>query len=59
MPRAVCLFALSAQIIVVHSHRAVSVDGDVRGLVNQKVVSGTLSDNSEVVYESRLKLAIL
>jgi hypothetical protein len=59
MPRAVCLFALSAQIIVVHCYRAVSVDRDVRGLVKQKVVSGALSDDSEVVYGRRIELAIL
>jgi len=58
MPAA-CLFAVGAEIIVVHGHRTVSVNCNVRGLVDQKVVSWTLPDNSEVVYERGIELAIL
>jgi hypothetical protein len=53
------LLAFDAEIIVEHSHRAVSIDSKVQGLVHQEVVLRTLADNPEVVYERFIRLAIL
>jgi hypothetical protein len=57
--RQLALLAIDAEIIVEHSHRAVSIDSKVQGLVHQKVVPRTLADNPEVVYERSIRLAIL
>jgi hypothetical protein len=53
------LLAVDAEIIVGHSHGAVSIDGYMHGLVHQVIVARTLADNSEVVYERQIRLAIL
>ena len=53
------LLAIDAEIIVEHSHRAVSIDSKVQGLVHQEIVLRTLADNPEVVYERFIRLAIL
>jgi hypothetical protein len=53
------LLAVDAEIIVGHSHGAVSIDGYMHGLVHQVIVARTLANNSEVVYEGQIRLAIL
>ena len=54
------LSTVDAEIIVSHSHSAVSIDSDVRGFMYQKVISsGALADNPEVVHERRVRLPIL
>ena len=45
------LFTVDAEIIVSHRYGAVSIDGDVRSFMHQEVISGTLANYPEVVYE--------
>jgi hypothetical protein len=40
-------------------HLTICIDGEMKVLVYQEVVSGALTDNSEVVYKRLIKLAIL
>lgn len=42
-----------------HSQRAVSIDIDVQVFVNKEIVSRTLANNPEVIYECEIRLAIL
>ncbi len=45
------LFTVDAEIIVSHRYGAISIDGDVRSFMHQEVISGTLANYPEVVYE--------
>jgi hypothetical protein len=53
------LLTIGTEIIVEYGHRAVRVDSKVQGFVHKEVVSWTLADNPEVVYERLVGLAIL
>ena len=45
------LFTVDAEIIVSHRYGAISIDGEVRSFMHQEVISGTLANYPEVVYE--------
>src|SRR5258707_732318 len=53
------LLTIGTEIIVGYGHRAVCVDSKVQGFVQKEVISWTLTDNPEVVYERLIGLAIL
>jgi len=53
------LLTIGTEIIVGYGHRAVRVDSKVQGFVHKEVISWTLADNPEVVYERLVDLAIL
>jgi len=40
-------------------HLTICIDREMKVLVYQEVVSGALTDNSEVVYKRLIKLAII
>jgi hypothetical protein len=40
-------------------HLTICIDGETKVLVYQEVVSGALTDNSEVVYKRLIKLTII
>ena len=42
-----------------YAHGSVGIDGNVRDLMHQVVVSGTLANNSEVVNERLISLSVL
>jgi hypothetical protein len=42
-----------------HCHRAIGVDGDVLAFMEEVVVSRALSDDSEIIDEGDIDLAIL
>jgi hypothetical protein len=53
------LFAVDAEIVVEHSHSAISIDGNVQIFVHQKVISWALADYPEIIYEGCIRLPIL
>ena len=48
----------SAEVVVVGRDRAIGIDRKMQGLMHEEVISWTLADNPEVVYERGFKLTI-
>jgi hypothetical protein len=53
------LFALDLEVIVGGGRLTLCVDGEMKVLVYQEVVSGALPDNSEIIHKRLIKLAII
>jgi hypothetical protein len=47
-----------AEVVVENSHRSIRVNGKVLGLMYEEIVPGALTNNSEIVDESVVSLAI-
>ena len=52
------LFAHGAEVIVAGGHFTICVDGEMKVLVHQKIISTALTDNSEVIDKSAVELAV-
>jgi len=50
------LFTFHAEIVAEDSQSSIGIDRDVEVLMYQKIVAGTLADNSEVVHKGLLKI---
>jgi hypothetical protein len=53
------LLAVDAEIIVEHSRRAIGIDRKMQRLMHEKVIPWSLADNSKVIYECIVRLAVL
>src|SRR6266478_6586623 len=52
------LLAGCAEVVVRDRHRSISIDGEVQGFMHQEVVAWALADDSEVIYEGEVCLAV-
>jgi energy-coupling factor transporter ATP-binding protein EcfA2 len=53
------LLTHDAEIVMEHFHRAIGVDDEVLAFMDEVVVSRALSDDSEIIDEGDIDLAIL
>ena len=52
------LFAHGAEVIVAGGHFTICVDGEMKVLVHQEIISTALTDNSKVIDKSAVELAV-